>query len=75
MKLKRDVDLVLFMEAVQRCRHDVYLDTADGSHLDLKSALSQFVFASTVAERLEELDAEICCEDEDRSLLLPFLEE
>lgn len=74
MKLKKELDILEFMAAVQRCRHAVYFDTADGDHLNLKSALSQFVFASAIAVKLPRLDAEIICEDEDRPVLLPFLE-
>lgn len=74
MKLKKHVDVIAFMEAVQRCRHDVYFDTPDGDHLNLKSTLSQFVFASAVAAKLPNLDAVIRFEAVDRAILLPFLE-
>lgn len=75
MKLKKHMDIPAFMEALQRCRKDVYLDTAEGDHLNLKSALSQFVFASAMAAKLPELDAELRCREEDRDILFPFLEE
>lgn len=74
MKLKKHVDVIAFMEAVQRCRENVYFATEDGSRLDLKSTLSQFVFASTVAAKLQELGGEVCCAEEDRPILLPYLE-
>ena len=75
MKLKKNVDIPLFMDAVQKCRFDVYFDTAEGDHLDLKSTLSQFVFASAVAAKLPHLEAEIRCRKEDLPILRPFLEE
>ena len=75
MKLKKNVDILSFMDAVQKCRHDVYFDTAEGDHLDLKSTLSQFVFASAVAVKLPHLEAEIRCRKEDLPILRPFLEE
>lgn len=75
MKLKKRFDITAFMDAVQHCTKDVYFDTADGDHLNLKSVLSQFVFASAVAAKLPELEAEIVCQEEDLPALRPFLEE
>lgn len=75
MKLKKYFDITAFMDAVQRCGKDVYFNTADGDHLNLKSVLSQFVFASAVAAKLPELKSEIVCREEDFPILLPFLEE
>lgn len=75
MKLKKNVDILSLMDAVQKCRFDVYFDTAEGDHLDLKSTLSQFVFASAVAAKLSKLEAEIRCRKEDLPILRPFLEE
>jgi len=75
LKLKRNADILSFMDAVQKCRHDVCLDTSEGDHLDLKSTLSQFVFASAVAAKLPDLEAEIRCGKEDLPALGPYLEE
>lgn len=75
MKLKKNIEFSALLDALQRCREDVYLDTAEGDHLNLKSTLSQFVFASVVAARLPELEAEILCQPEDLDNLRPFLEE
>ena len=75
MKLKKNLDIIAFMSAIEKCGDDVYFETAEGDHLDLKSTLSQFVFASAVAVKLPSLDAEIRCRETDLPLLLPFLEE
>ncbi len=74
MKLKKNIDFSDLLDALRYCGKDVYLDTAEGDHLNLKSTLSQFVFASVVAARLPELEAEIRCRPEDREILRPFLE-
>lgn len=44
MTLKADIDLLAFLKAVQQCQKDVYLETAEGDRLNLKSALSQYLF-------------------------------
>ena len=75
MKLKKDLNIQAFMEAVHTCRYDIYLNTPEGDHLNLRSALSQFVFASAVAPMLAGLDPEIVCHDKDLPILLPFLED
>ncbi len=74
MKLKTDLNVVAFMNAVRKCSSRVCFDTAEGDHLDLRSTLSQFVFVSAAAGRLPELDAQISCSEEDLPLLLPYLE-
>ena len=44
MKLIESVDLTEFMKAVRRCRKDVIFITAEGDQLNLKSAMSSFLF-------------------------------
>ena len=74
MKIKKSADLAAFLQRAQSCRHDVYFDTAEGDHLNLKSMLSQFVFAA-VAGKLDELSYRIVADEEDRELLSPYLSE
>ena len=45
MKLKKNVDLVLFIRRVIRCRGDVWFTTKEGDRLNLKSTMSQFLFS------------------------------
>ena len=51
MKLKKNIDFSDLLDALQYCRKDVYLDTAEGDHLNLilflerKSIKKNFVFA------------------------------
>ena len=55
MKLKNNIDLVAFLQAVRSCREDVYFCTREGDRIDLKSVLSEYVFSSlTVQPRLLE---------------------
>ena len=46
MRLKKNVSLKDFIDTVKRCQHDVYFESNEGDHLNLKSTISQFVFAS-----------------------------
>ena len=74
MKLNPNANIPRFLQAVQSCRGDIRFTTPEGDDLNLKSALSQFVFAAVVAERLEELHGEIRFQDpEDLSVLQRFL--
>ncbi len=75
MKQKPDIDTTAFMKAVQACKNDVLFVSQEGDRLNLKSALSQFLFImlQTKPELLHQGD--IVCAAEDRKLLHPFLED
>ena len=75
MRLKKEVNLAELMGAVRQCGKDVWFDTPEGDHLNLKSALSQFVFVVAVGGKGYALTGEILCSPEDRERLLPFTEE
>ena len=76
MKIKADADLSAFMAAVQDCLADVWFDTAAGDHLNLKSALSQFVFLVAAADAAVLQEGCVhCSQASDLPLLLPYLEE
>ncbi|MFA9376385.1 MAG: hypothetical protein ACERKZ_06485 [Lachnotalea sp.] len=47
MKLKKDVDLKKFVENVKKCANDVYFETKEGDHLNLKSTLSEYIFVAS----------------------------
>ena len=44
-QLKNKIEPVLFLKAVKACRMDVLATTENGDRLDLKSTLSQYLFA------------------------------
>lgn len=74
MKLKRDTDMLRFLEAVQNCRGDVYFRTDEGDDLNLKSKLSQFLFAALIEKQWLLDKGRICCDaSEDVQLLDNFL--
>lgn len=75
MKLKTGVNISHFLLAVQSCRGDVNFITPEGDNLNLKSALSQFVFAAVIAGQLETLQGEIQLQDaQDLPLLQGYLQ-
>lgn len=51
MKLKRLNHYHDFIEAVQNCDSDVYFNSCEGDHLNLKSTLSQYLFATICGDR------------------------
>lgn len=74
-KLKQDIDYGRFFAAISTCKGDVYFDTVNDDHLNLKSALSQFVFASAIPQYTEQLKGFIVCMvEEDYTQLQNFLE-
>lgn len=48
MKIKKIKNIESFLDVVNSCNGDVYLDTADGDHLNLKSKLTQYIALSNV---------------------------
>lgn len=59
MKLKENIDYAEFFRTVQKCAGEVLLVTPEGDRLNLKSTLSQFVFAAAVRGNLNFKDAEL----------------
>lgn len=73
MRLKEGVDLVAFIKKVKECEQDVFLKTMEGDQLNLKSALSQYIFV-VLAEQKELLrNSEVVCSTEDREKIEEFL--
>lgn len=73
-KLKKDADLLQFLQTVKTCRGDVHFQTDDGDNLNLKSVLSQFIFAALAGKPwLLEMARISCDQEEDYLLLHPFL--
>ena len=62
-----------FIEAVDKCKGNVYLETEDGDSLNLKSKLCQMLGLSNILKGAQVTEAAIRCENEgDESLLFRF---
>lgn len=75
MKLKNNVNIPSFLEAVQKCDYEVLFVTGEGDQLNLKSTLSQFVFTAVIAGTLNKLDGEITFSTSDSTYLADYLVE
>ena len=73
MRLKADINMTDFIKQVGNCQADVFLDTGNDL-LNLKSTLSQYVFAVIGNDRELLGKAEVRCADEsDLALLSDYL--
>ncbi len=59
-----------FIKAIDECRGDVYLETADGDVLNLKSKLCQMIGLSTILKSTEIEEATIRCTNQDDETML-----
>ena len=76
MKLKQLKQYIDFIEAVQTCAADVYFCSEEGDRLNLKSTLSQFLFASICGDRDYLRGGTVVCQDStDYDRLSSYLEE
>lgn len=73
MNLKPDISLPDFFQAVHACQGQVLFETPEGDQLNLKSALSQYVFATAVAGQLRALKGQLSCDQADLPRLEAFL--
>ena len=74
MKLRKNIDYGRLLQAIGRCSGNVMLVTTDGDCLNLKSTLSQFIFAAAVSGQVQLQDAALQIECKtDEAILLPFL--
>ena len=48
--LKSDIDVIDFLNTASDCRGDVWLYTAAGDEINLKSELSKYVFLTAAAQ-------------------------
>ena len=64
MKINTTADFSDISENLSHCTGDVYFDTKEGDHLNLKSSLSQLIFLEVILKKADELKAEIICENE-----------
>lgn len=73
-KLKlHDVDFAEFLETVDKCKGDVFLETEDGDILNLKSRLCQMLGLATLLKGAEIGEATVRCQiPEDETILFRF---
>ena len=72
--LRDDIDLNEFFLAVERCEGEVLFLSSQGSRIDLRSALCQYLFSSVYLSKELQLEGEIlCARAEDMEHLAPFL--
>ena len=69
MRLKEGIDLVAFVRRVKECKGDVFLETEEGDQLNLKSALSQYVFVVLTEQREILRNSIVACDSEDQEKL------
>lgn len=68
-----NVDFDDFINAIDECKGDVYLETKDGDVLNLKSKLCQMIGLSTILNNSEVIEATIrCTNPEDETMLFRF---
>lgn len=74
MKIREEIDYMDFLTQVKKCRGEVVFKSDEGDVLNLKSVLSQYVFAAVMSSGELISRGEIVCEDEaDYTVLSYFL--
>lgn len=74
MKLKALNQYIDFVEAVQGCKGEVFFCSAEGDRLNLKSMLSQFLFAAACGDRAFLTEGHVeCASVGDYQRLAPYL--
>ena len=69
LHLNEKTDRFSFLNAVKQCKQDVLFKTAEGDVLNLKSTLSQYLFAA-ISDKESLLESStICCAKEDAKRL------
>lgn len=48
--IRKDANLVQFLQKIKECRSPVYFETADGDSLALHSALCQYIFCALISQ-------------------------
>lgn len=68
-----NLDLADFIKTLDSCKGDVFMETADGDVLNLKSKLCQIIGLANILKGAEISEAKIrCANPEDESLLFRF---
>ncbi len=67
------IDFDKFLELVEKCKGDVYLETEEGDVLNLKSKLCQMIGIASILKHPEINVAKIHCDNpEDETMLFRF---
>lgn len=75
MKIRKNINVEVFLSSVRKCEGNVYFKTIEGDQLNLKSLLSQYILVSIIHnEELMENGVVDCSRESDISLLEQFLE-
>ncbi len=75
MKLKTNIDYKKFLASVRGCKGEVYYDTVEGDRLNLKSTLSEYLFATAaITSDIIEDGGVVCQMEEDYARLADFVE-
>lgn len=75
MKLKNSEEVEAFLAAVDRCRGEVYLMSADGDKLNLKSMISRYVsMGKLLSENGDKLELFCDCKDDEHHFFRFFRE-
>ena len=62
MKVNIHADYSHFAKDLGQCKGEVYFESTEGDHLNLKSTLSQFLLMSIVLGDIHMLEGEIHCD-------------
>lgn len=65
MKLKLTADIPAFLRYIQSCKGEVRFVTSEGDNLNLKSILSQIIFAAVISGSTWYLDGNVALENTD----------
>lgn len=72
MRLRNIDQIHKFLDKIDHCKGDVWLESVDGDKINLKSKLSQYVaIGALLSERGDSLEL-FCALPEDERLLLQF---
>ncbi len=73
IQIRETADPIAFIKAVKNdCRSDIFLHTREGDCLNLRSALSQYIFAMIAKKHLPLDGCYLTCEDADAAALRKF---
>ena len=65
-----NIDFEAFIDAIDKCKGDVYLETKEGDVLNLKSKLCQMIGLSTILKHTEIEEATVSCKNPDDETML-----
>lgn len=74
MRLNKNIDIVSFLNDVKKCNGEVLFETKEGDRLNLKSALSQYVFFIADTKDLIIQKGELTFNNENYDILEKYLE-